>query len=159
MDHSLGTVALIAGGIGLLVLLRRLSRPVDAASIEPAKIPTLPIPNMEGREDQPGLRIRNHYFRNFDTDTGPPDPECFYDELFLEIENPDSGDSWTTSYFVGTPSGLAQVMREEGWDEMFGADLLIVRRFDRDLILRSLLERVAEQYEIAPGAPRDPHLG
>ena len=98
-------------------------------------------------------------FGRLDTDTGPPDPECFYDELFLEIENPDSSDSWTTSYFVGTPSGLAQVMREEGWDEMFGADLLIVRRFDRDLILRSLLERVAEQHEIAPGAPRDPHLG
>jgi hypothetical protein len=50
-------------------------------------------------------------------------------------------------------------MREEGWDEMFGADLLIVRRFDRDLILRSLLERVAEHYEIAPEAPRGPHLG
>jgi hypothetical protein len=152
-------VALIAGGIGLLVLLRRLSRPVDATSIEPAKIPTLSIPNMEEREDQPRLRIRNHYFRSFDADGGPPDPECFYDELFLDIENPDSGDSWTTSYFVGTPSGIAQVMREEGWDEMFGADLLVVRRFDRELILRSLLERIAEQYEIAPEPPRDPHLG
>ncbi|MFI5090678.1 MAG: hypothetical protein ACHP7P_11520 [Terriglobales bacterium] len=104
------------------------------------------------------MRVRNHYFRSFDSDTGPPDPECFYDELFLELENP-AGDAWTISYFVGTPSGIAQVMREEGWDEMFGIDLLIVRRFDRELILKSLLDRLEEQYEIAPEPPRDPHLG
>jgi hypothetical protein len=159
MDHSLGTVVLIAGGIGLLVLLRRLSRPVDAATLEPPKIPILPFPAANEPDDHPRLRIRNHYFRSFDFDTGPPDPECFYDELFLELENPQSGDSWTHSYFVGTPSGIAQVMREERWDEMFGTDLLIVRRFDRELILRSLLERIEAQYEIAPQPPRDPHLG
>jgi hypothetical protein len=50
-------------------------------------------------------------------------------------------------------------MREEGWDEMFGTDLLIVRRFDRELILKSLLDRINEQYEIMPEPPRDPHLG
>jgi len=159
MDHSLGAAALIAGSIGLLALLRRLSRPEDAATLEPPRIQTLSIPAVNEPDDKPRLRIGNHYFRSFDSDTGPLDPECFYDELFAEIENPDSGDSWTASYFVGTPSGIAQVMREEGWDEMFGADLMIVRRFDRELILRSLLERVAQHYEIAPEAPRDPHLG
>jgi hypothetical protein len=159
MDHTLGTVVLIVGGIGLLALLRRLSRPVDAASIKPPRIPTLPLPVAADPDDQSQLRIRNHYFRSFDSDTGPPDPECFYDELFLELENTESGDSWTNSYFVGTPGGIAQVMREEGWDEMFGTDLLIVRRFDRELILRSLLERIEEQYEIVPEPPRDPHLG
>ncbi len=159
MDDSLGTVVLIAGGIGLLALLRRLSRPVDAASLEPPKITALPFPAANEPENQSRLRLRNHYFRGFDSETGPPDPECFYDELFLELENPGSGDSWTSSYFVGTPSGIAQVMREEGWDEMFGTDLLIVRRFDRELILRSLLARIQEQYEIAPEPPRDPHLG
>jgi len=160
MDHSLDTVVLIAGGIGLLVLLRRLSRRVDAATIEPPSISTLPLPAAEEPgEDQSRLRIRNHYFRSFDSDTGPPNPEAFYDELFVELEDTNTGGSWTISYFVGTPSGIAQVMREEGWDEMFGTDLLIVRRFDRDLILRSLLERLEEQYEIAPEPPHDPHLG
>jgi hypothetical protein len=160
MDHSLGTVVLLASGIGLLALLRRLSRPVDAASIERLTIPTLPLPAAtEESDEQASLRIRKHYFRSFDSNTGPPDPECFYDELFVEIENPESGDSWTNSYFVGTPSGIGQVMREEGWDEMFGTDLLIVRRFDRELILRSLLERIQEQYEVVPEPPRDPHLG
>ncbi|MFZ3211623.1 MAG: hypothetical protein WA188_08915 [Terriglobales bacterium] len=159
MDQTLGTVMLVAGGVGLLALLRRLSRPVDAASLEAPTIPTLPLPAAEEPEDdQARLRIRNHYFRSFDSDAGPPDPECFYDELFLEVENP-AGDSWTVSYFVGTPSGIAQVMREESWDEMFGIDLLIVRRFDRELILKSLLERFEEGYEIAPEPPRDPHLG
>jgi len=159
MDHSLGTVVLVAGGIGLLVLLRRLSRPVDAATLAAPTIPTLPLPAAEEPgEDQSRLRVRNHYFRSFDSDSGPPDPECFYDELFLELENP-AGDAWTISYFVGTPIGIAQVMREEGWDEMFGTDLLIVRRFDRELILKSLLDRLEEQYEIAPEPPRDPHLG
>jgi hypothetical protein len=159
MDHSLSTLVLIAGGIGLLILLRRLSRPTDAATLESPNIPTLPLPVAEESGDQPQLRIRNHYFRSFDSDSGPPDPESFHDELFLELENPESGDSWTNSYFVGTPSGIAKLMWEEGWDEMFGTDLLIVRRFDRELILRSLLERIEEQYEIAPEPPRDPHLG
>lgn len=160
MDHSLGTVVLIAGGVGLLALLRRLSRPVDAATLESPNIPTLPLSAAEGpADDQPRLRIRQHYFRSFDSETGPPDPDCFYDELFLELEDTDTGGSWTISYFVGTPSGIAQVMREEGWDEMFGADLLIVRHFDRELILRSLLQRINEHYEIAPEPPRDPHLG
>jgi hypothetical protein len=160
MDPSLGTVMLIAGGIGLLVLLRRLSRPVDAATLEAPTIPTLPLPAAEDpADDQTRLRIRQHYFRSFDSDTGPPDPECFYDELFLELEDTNTGGSWTISYFVGTPSGIAQVMREEGWDEMFGIDLLIVRRFDRELILKSLLERLEEQYEIASETPCDPHLG
>ncbi|MGO9212065.1 MAG: hypothetical protein ACLP2H_18280 [Terriglobales bacterium] len=159
MDQTLGTVVLIGGGIGLLALLRRLSRPVDAAILEAPKVPTLPFPAAdEPDDDQSRLRIRNHYFRSFDSDTGPPEPECFYDELFLELENP-AGDAWTISYFVGTPNGIAQVMREEGWDEMFGTDLLIVRRFDRELILKSLLDRLEEQHEIAPEPPRDPHLG
>ena len=159
MDQTLGTVVLVAGGVGLLALLRRLSRPVDGATLEAPTIPTLPLPAADQPDDdQPSLRIRNHYFRSFDSDTGPPDPECFYDELFLELENP-AGGAWTISYFVGTPSGIAQVMREEGWDEMFGIDLLIVRRFDRELILKSLLDRLEEQYEIAPEPPRDPHLG
>jgi hypothetical protein len=160
MDHSLGTVALIAGGVGLLALLRRLSRPVDAATLESADIPTLPFPEAEKPgDDQPRLRIRQHYFRSFDSETGPSDPECFYDELFVELEDTGTGGYWTVSYFAGTPSGIAQVMREEGWDEMFGTNLLIVRRFNRELILRSLLQRLQEQYEIAPDQPRDPHLG
>ena len=158
MDHPLGTAVLIAGGIGLLALLRRLSRPVDAASIEASSGPTLSLPLAEESDERPRLRIRNHYFRSFNSETGPPDSECFYDELFLELENGESGDFWTNSYFVGTPSGIAQVMREEGWDEMFGTDLLIVRHFDRELILRSLLEKIQDQYEIMPEPPRDPHL-
>jgi len=160
MDHSLGTIVLVAGGIGLLVVLRRLSRPVDAATLAAPTVPTLPFPAAEEPANDPDrLRIRNHYFRSFDSDTGPPDPECFYDELFVELEDTHTGGSWTVSYFVGTPGGIAQVMREEGWDEMFGIDLLIVRRFDLELILKSLLTRLEEQYEIAPEAPRDPHLG
>ncbi|HYA95951.1 MAG TPA: hypothetical protein VEC95_06730 [Terriglobales bacterium] len=159
MDHLLGTVTLIAAGAGVLLLLRRLSRPVEAAMLETPAIQTLPVAAAAEPEGGPRLRIRNHYFRSFDTETGPPDPDCFYDELFLDVTQPDSGDSWTVSFYVGTPSGIAQVMREESWDYMFSIDLLIVRRFDRDLILRELLERVFEQYEVAPEAPRDPHLG
>ena len=159
MDHLLGTVTLVAGGAGVLLLLRRLSRPVEAATLEVPPIQTLPVPAAAEPDGGPRLRIRNHYFRTFDTEAGPPDPECFYDELFLDVTQPDSADSWTVSFYVGTPSGIAEVMREESWDYMFGIDLLIVRRYDRDLILRELLERVSEQYEVAPEAPRDPHLG
>ena len=159
MDQTLGIVLLVAGSIGLLALLRHISRPVDAAPLNVPTISPLPLPASGEPQDQPRLRIRNHYFRSFDSDPGPPDPECFHDEIFLELENPESGNSWTNSYFVGTPSGIAQLMREEGWDEMFGTDLLIVRRFDRELILKSLLERIEEQYEVAAEPSKDPHLG
>jgi hypothetical protein len=152
MDRTLGTVVLVAGGAGLLALLRRLTQPVDAASLDAPAAAAVPCP-AASEPDQPRLRIRNHYFRTFDSDPGPPDPECFHDEIFLELESPTSGSSWTASYFVGTPSGIAQLMREEGWDEMFATDLLIVGRFDRELILRSLLERIEEQYEIVPEPP------
>ena len=159
MDQTLTAVLLVAGGVGLLALLRRLSRPVDAAALYPSPAPPVPYPAADEEDDRPQLQIRNHYFRSFDSDPGPPDPECFHDEIFLELENPELGNSWTSSYFVATPSGIAQLMREEGWDEMFGTDLLIVRRFDRELILRSLLERIQEQYEVAAEPSRDPHLG
>ena len=158
MDHIVGTFVLIAGGIGLLVFLRHLSRPVDAAWLEPTQVSTIPAAEIEDPPAQ-SLRLRKHYFRSFDSDAGPPDPECFHDEVFLELENPESGDSWTNSYFVGTPNGIAQLMQEEGWDELFGTDLLIVRRFDRELILKSLLERIEEQHEIAPEPPRDRYVG
>ena len=157
VDHYASTVVLFGAGVGLLILLRRLSRPVDAAALEPGQAAIDPEP--EGEPPAQSLRVRSHYFRSFDSETGPPDPECFHDEVFLELENLETGDAWTSSYFVGTPSGIAQLMREEGWDEMFGTDLLIVRRFDRELIVRSLLDRINEQYEIAPEAPRDRYVG
>jgi len=159
LDQTLGTVVLVAGGIGLLALLRRLSRPDAAGLGAPTVSPSLPFPAADDPEDRPHLRIRNHYFRSFDSAAGPPDPECFHDEVFLELENPETRASWTNSYFVGTPSGIAQLMREEGWDEMFGTDLLIIRRFDREMILKALLERIEEQHEIATEPPGDPHLG
>ncbi len=157
-DHG-SVILLIAGGVGLLALFRRLSRPIDAASLEPPTMSAIPIPAEDLEEQTPALRIGNHYFRSFDMQTGPPDPECFYDEIFIEFENPESGEKWTNSYFVGTPSGIAQIMREEGWDQMFGTDLLIVRRFDREQILRGILDHVQDRHEILPELPHDPHLG
>ena len=159
MDHSLSTLVLIAGAVGVLALLRRLSKPVDAASLEAPNVSTVPFSPADEHRDESRLRIRNRYFRSFDFETGPPDAECFYDELFVEMEDTVSSYSWTNSYFVATPSGIAQVMQEEGWNEIFGADLLIVRRFDREFILRSLLDHMSEQYEVMPEPLKDPHFG
>jgi hypothetical protein len=158
LEHG-SLILVIAGGLGLLALLRRLSRPMDAASLDAPTVTSVPLPAEDTEDENPALRIRNHYFRTFDTQTGPPDPECFYHEIFVEFENPESGEKWTNSYFVGTPSGIAQMMREEGWDRMFGTDLLIVRRFDREQILRGILDHIQDRYEILPEPPRDPHLG
>lgn len=134
------------------LLLRRLSRPRDVT-------PDQPYVTIDGdsvSDPRPSrLEIKSCSFRQIDLNTGPADPESFYDELLVDFRDPDSGYTFKHSYFVATPSGIAHVMKEERWDHMFGTDLLIVPRFDRQVILAAVLEREQERHEILPESSQE----
>jgi hypothetical protein len=110
-----------------------------------------------------GLQVTRYYFRQTDATTGPADPFVFYDELFVDLLDPESNQKFQNSMHVCTPRGLEQAMKEEGWDTVIGTELLIVRRYDLQQILDGALDHLAEIYEvraqIAPNASqRKPDL-
>jgi hypothetical protein len=89
-------------------------------------------------------KILNYYFGHMDIETGPTDPADFYDEFYIEFENPTEDYRWTTSYWVTTPAGLARQMDEERTNAIWGYGTLTVRRYNLETILRVILEDYAE---------------
>src|SRR5260370_3533936 len=88
-------------------------------------------------------KILNYFFRNTDLETGPMDPTDFFDQFVIELENPEDGYQWTQSAMVTTPKGLGRMMAENREDAVWEKNLLVVKRFDLSLILRSVLEDCA----------------
>jgi hypothetical protein len=95
-----------------------------------------------------GLQVTRYYFRQTDTATGPPDLAVFYDELFVDLVDPDSNQKFQNSMYVCTPRGLEQAMKDEGWDTVIGTELLIVKRYNLQSILDGALDHLAEIYEV-----------
>jgi len=93
------------------------------------------------------LAVSRYYFRQTDIETGPADTADFYDELFIDLRDADSGQVWENSIHVATLRGLDRVMAEEHWDSVIGTELLIVRRYDLDTILHGAVDHLQEIYE------------
>ncbi len=169
LDGDLVKIALLSGAATVLYLLaRHLSRAPGPSEFRAALEPEpIPFPTPEGpavplvghevpfpfdvRELEakygPGFvrpNILNYYFRHTDLVSGPADAEDFYDELFVELENPEHEHRWTTSFHVATPKGLERVMHEDRSDFVYGDGTIIVQRFHLAAILRAVLERFAE---------------
>jgi hypothetical protein len=104
-------------------------------------------PAPESLRTRGALSVSRYYFRETDLETGPADPADFYDELFIELREADSGQTWQNSIHVATPRALDRVMAEENWDSVIGTELLIVRRYDRETILHGALNHLEELYE------------
>lgn len=88
-------------------------------------------------------RILNYYFRETDLETGPPNPDEFIDDFFVEWENPADGNQWTQEITVATPAGLSREMREQHTDSLFTDNFLIVARFNLGKIIAALVEQYA----------------
>jgi hypothetical protein len=101
-----------------------------------------------------GLLVSRYYFRDTDIETGPPDPADFYDELFVDLRGASSDQTWQNSIHVATPRALDRVMVEEHWDSVIGTELLIVRRYDLDTILRAAVDHLQQIYEARVQLPR-----
>lgn len=166
---DLAKVLLLLGSSALLYILgRRFSELKGTNAFQPPPITELepgePKPHnvpLVGREIPfpfdvnelaakygPGFKrpaILNYYFRQTDLVAGPPDPNRFYDELFVELRGEHSDHSWTAQFLVTTPAGLEALMAEQRSDffDVSGATI-IVQRYDLKTILRAVLEHYAE---------------
>lgn len=141
----------LLGAIVLLLVLRRIV-------YRRAENPSEQVRYMIRSSDAPstaqelgaksGLQISRCYFRNTDIAHGPPDRDVFYDELFIDLKDPESGQTWENSIHVATPRGLERAMLEEHWESVIGTELLIVRRYDLQTVLNGAVDHLQEIYEV-----------
>lgn len=104
--------------------------------------PVQQLPN--GRYNRPN--VLNYYFSNLDLRTGPDNPSAFCDQFFIEFEAPETGARWTSEYTVASPFGLQSLLDETGQNLAFDGSLIIVPRWDRAQILRTILDDMMEKY-------------
>jgi hypothetical protein len=94
------------------------------------------------------IRMTKFFFEKLEAIPGPADPSVFADELFVELYDPDSGHEWWQSYFVASPQGLAQILREKSWKYLYAPEMLVVPRYDLEQIHRAVVSRIVENNEL-----------
>ncbi len=161
---------LVAFALGLYALARWSSR---AGDVSPHRLPyqaNMPassvLPEVQALPSQPlfpvepDLRpyvITKLYFATFDLVPGPPDPESFADELFVELQDENTGHTWTQSYFVGTPKGMQQLLKDNQWQYAFVDAAFIFSRYSAQDIRRAVVEHIIENREVErPTPPPNP---
>ena len=168
-DNILKLLVLVAAGGGLLSLGRWSSRLSARNGAPPADQPTPDAEELQGdtrsaaREWPPSaeevaaslpfdptlgkIRIKKFFFKKVDAIPGPDDPDVFADELLIELYDPDSGHSWWQSYFVATPEGLAQILREKSWKYLHANEILVLPRYDLEEIRRAAVGRIMADHD------------
>ncbi len=94
------------------------------------------------------LRIRMWFFDITVVAPGPDDPEVFAEELHVELYDPESGHSWWHTYFVATPEGLANTLREKHWRYLHAPSVLVFPRYDFDEIRRAVVSRIVAENDL-----------
>lgn len=97
------------------------------------------------------IQIRKFYFAKTEARPGPDDPDVFADELFVQLYDSDTNWLWWQSYFVVTPKGLANVLKEKHWKYLHVPQLLAVPRYDLEEIRRAVVSRVVADHEYYKG--------
>ena len=169
---ALKFLLLVLIGGGLLALGRWSSRlgVTRASNLPPADVPTPDADEL--RETAPKvwppsaeevaaslpydpslgkIRIKKFFFQKSDVTPGPADPEIFADELLIELYDPDSDHSWWRSYFIATPKGLENVLREKNWRYLHASDILVLPRYDLEEIRRAAVIRIMAEAEYFKG--------
>lgn len=111
---------------------------------KPSRTPS-PAPTIEAqpRFTAP-MTVRKFVFKRFDAKAGPADPENFKEPLTLHAAPEGSDDISIYSLTVATPKALAQAVEVTPGSYTFQRNLLLVARYDRDLIERALHEHINE---------------
>jgi hypothetical protein len=140
----------------LTIVSTALRAPATKAALQTRDIPTIELPQIIVGDDALCIppRIHNYHFAHTDLVRGPADPRDFYDEFFLEMEDPADGHLFTERFTVATPAGLARLMREEGVAHLFPESFLIISNFNLGEILTAVLSRYADFSPANPVAPQ-----
>jgi|ERR1700694_384926 len=86
--------------------------------------------------------IKNYYFIEIDLNKGPADPVNFYEDFRVDVGEAGSDSVTNYSFFVCTPKGIEDTMKELKADYLMERNLLIVPRFDMELVLHAIRERI-----------------
>jgi hypothetical protein len=93
------------------------------------------------------IQIRKFFFKKLDAIPGPTDPDAFADELNVELYDPDTGYRWWQCWFVATPKGLAQILKDKNWKYLHAPETLVLPRYDLEEIRRAVVSRIAAEGE------------
>ena len=110
-----------------------------------------PVPIPPVKRDQHGKFNRpyflNYHFGKTDLKAGPPDATTFYDDFFLQAQDPESQYIWNYKYLVASPSGLQKLMNAESYASLYLDDpVIVVARWDLRLILSTVVEEIMKSY-------------
>jgi hypothetical protein len=109
----------------------------------------LRLPDLELRDDGTYNRPQflNYYFAKIDLITGPPDPNSFCDEFFIETRDPKNKHQATYQYLVATPAGLQRQMQSERLSALYlDNQTVIVASWDLTLILDTTVQEIIKTY-------------
>ena len=90
------------------------------------------------------MTVRKFEFKRFATTTGPADPENFRETLTLHAAPEGTDDIAIYSLTVATPKALAQSVAVDAGSYSFQRNLLLVERYDAELIERALHDHINE---------------
>jgi hypothetical protein len=99
------------------------------------------------------IRMRKFFFEKIDAQSGPADRNVFADELHIELYDPDSDHSWWQSYFVATPQGLSQILRDKSWKYLHAPEILVFPRYELEEIRRAAVSRIMADHEFFKANP------
>jgi hypothetical protein len=89
----------------------------------------------------------NYHFQTIDLVTGPTDPSCFYDHLYIQTRDLDDGIPWTNKFTVATPAGLERVMKEEALAALYlDSETIIVPKWNLEAIMGAMVQQVIKAY-------------
>jgi hypothetical protein len=97
------------------------------------------------------VRIEKFFFKKTDAIPGPADPDVFADELLIQLYDPDSDHHWWQSYFVATPDGLRNILRDKSWRYLHASEILVLPRYDLEEIRRAAVSRIMADHEYFKG--------
>ncbi len=109
----------------------------------------LRLPDLELRNDHTYNRpeFLNYYFTKIDLIAGPPDPNSFCDEFFIETRDPKDRHPATYNYLVATPAGLQRQMQSEHLTTLYlDNETIIVAKWDLTLILDTAVQEIIQTY-------------
>ncbi|HEU5234665.1 MAG TPA: hypothetical protein VFU50_17525 [Terriglobales bacterium] len=102
------------------------------------------------------VRVTQFNFEHFDAAPGPPDPDCFADELIIELYDSASDFRWTVTYVVATPAGIRKRMDDEQWNFLYATEIFIVRTYNLETIRRAVYGRIREIHDQVALDPEEP---